>query len=267
MVTSVNSSTLAALLAQEQALANRSAPPDGGQTSTDSSPGVDPAVVYAGATGPTLSAILGVSDSLNRAASISDVGISAGQTIQNLLGVLKEKATAAHSAGSAADQQTLNADYQTVLQTIDQIANSASFQGVTMLNGGSGQDLTFKADLSGEATISLASRNFTAGGPVLGLAGTNLLGDTGEIQSVLDQVNAATNALAGQLTQMSAQSDQIQGHLGVLGQLQSALTAGGGATDGADAARLQALTIQQALTAENASVANQAPQALLSLFR
>lgn len=267
MVTSVNSSTLAALLAQEQALANRGPAADGGQTSNDPAPGADPAVVYDGATGPTLSAILAVSDSLNRAASISDVGISAGQTIQNLLGVLKEKATAAQSAGSATDQQTLNADYQTVLQTIDQIANSASFQGVTMLNGAPGQDLTFKAGISGDATISLASQNFTTGGPVLGLAGTNLLGDTGEIQSVLDQVNAATNALAGQLGQMSTQSDQIQGHLGVLGQLQGALAAGGGVTDGADAARLQALAIQQALTAENASVANQAPQALLSLFR
>lgn len=269
MVGSVNSSSLAQILAQEQAaLAARSAgaesaqtqaPTDGGQS------GADPAVVYAGSSGaPSLSAILALTDSLNRAASISDVGVSAGQAIGSLLEVLKEKAAAARTA-TPDDKQALNADYQQALATIDQIANSASFQGVTMLNGGSGQDLTFKADLSGDSTISLAGQDLTSGGPVLGLAGTDILGSSGDIQSVLDQVDNAQGALAGQLDQMTAQSDQIQGHLSVVGQLQSALS--GGASDSADAARLQALTVQQALTGGASSVANQAPQALLSLFR
>jgi hypothetical protein len=53
----------------------------------------------------------------------------------------------------------------------------------------------------------------------------------------------------------------------VVGQLQSVL-AGPGATDlDADGARLQALMVQQTLAARGSGVANQAPQALLALFR
>jgi flagellin len=267
MVTSVNGGALAALLAQEQALARRAPAADAQAPAPALGDQTDPAVVYDGATGPALSAILATSDSLNRAASISDVGVSAGKAIADLVDVLKEKAGEAQSAASPDDQQALDADYQTVLQTIDRIARSASFQGVTMLDGGSGQDLSFKADLSGETSLNLAAQDLTVGGPVLGLAGTDLLGGPGRLAAVLDQVNAASGALSDSLGQMTAQSDQIQGHLGVLGRLQSALADDGISGDAAETARLQALAVQQALAAQGGSVANQAPQALLSLFR
>ena len=267
MVTSVNAGSLAALMAQEQAAANRAAAAEGAPDPT-TQPGAasDPAVVYAGAAdAPSLSGILAVTDSLNRAASISDVGISAGQAIAGLVSVLRDKAVAAQ--GGAGDPQALDADYQGALATIDQLANSASFQGATMLDGGSDPNLSFKADLAGETTISLASQDFTTDGPVLGLAGTNLLGGADDLQSVLTQIDAASTSLAGRLADMNARSDQIQTHLGLVSQMQSALSGAGTAGDGADGARLQALAVQQALAAQTGPVANQAPQALLSLFR
>jgi flagellin len=153
------------------------------------------------------------------------------------------------------------------LQTIDQLAGSASFQGVTMLNGGSGSDLQFQADPSGDTTIGLTPQDFTTGGPVLSLANTDLLGSQDDLASLLDQVNAASSGVTAQLSQMSAQSQQIQGHLGVVSQLSSALHGGASPDLDADSARLQALQIQQALAGQSQGVANQAPQALLSLFR
>lgn len=264
MVTSVNAGSLAALLAQEQAAANRASGAEGAaDPALQPDAAADPAVVYAGAAdAPSLSAVLGVTDSLNRAASISDVGISAGQAIAGLVSVLRDKAVAAQ--GGAGDPQALDADFQGVLATIDQLASSASFQGVTMLGGGSDPSLSFKADLAGETTLSLASQDFTTGGPVLGLAGAGLLGGPDDLQSVLAQIDAASSNLADRLGDMSAQSDQIQAHLGVVSQLQSALS---GQAAGADSARLQALAVQQALAGETGPVANLAPQALLSLFR
>lgn len=265
MVTSVNSNALAALQARENALANRTGSAPIRQTAAGGAPR-DPAVVYTGSAEiPSLSAILSVQDSLNRAAAVSDVGLSAGQTISQLLGALRDKAAAAQT-GSADQKAGLNADYQELLKTIDQIANSASFQGVKMLDGSAG-DLSFKADASGEATITLAGQDFTVGGPVLGLAGSGLLGSSDDIAGLLGQVDAASASLAQQLAQMSAQSEQIQGHLSVVGQLQSALAGGQPADLDADGARLQALQLQQALSGQGAGVANQAPQALLSLFR
>jgi len=268
MVTSVNNNSLAALQALENSIAGRAsnsqtAVPSSGDSTSASR---DPAVVYAGASGtPTLSALLSVQDSLNRAAGVSDVGVSAGQAISGLLGQLRDKAQAAQGAGT--DQQaTLNSDFQQLLGTIDQIARSASFQGVNMLDGSSGE-LQFKADPSGDATLTLAGQNFTVGGPVLGLAGANLQGTPADISSVLGQVDTASQALGAQLSQMNGQSAQIQGHLAVVGQLQSSLT-GQGATDlDADGARLQALMAQQTLAGQGSGVANQAPQALLALFR
>lgn len=270
MVTSVNSSLLAALKAQEQALASRlndaqgqnqtqaEAPEAAGQTS-------DPAVVYAGSDGaPTLAGVLSTQDSLHRAASIADVGVNAGQAISGLLNLLREKVAAAQGGG---DRASLNGDYQELLATIDQMAKSASFQGVNMLDGSASGDMTFKADATGQSTLSLTPRDFTVGGPVLSLAGTDLLGSSDDLAGLLGQVDAAGGALSAQLSQMSAQSDQIQGHLGVLGQLAGALGQAAQPDLGADSARLMALQIQQALSEQSQSVANQTPQALLSLFR
>jgi flagellin len=277
MVNSVNGPSLAALLAQENALAHQTSsqtsqtdpllasPQADPLTAPDAS--ADPSVVFTGSSdASSLSAMLSVQDSLNRATSISDVGISAGQTISDLLKLAREKVTAAQGASNPADQTSLNNDYQQLLQTIDQIASSASFQGVTPLNGGSGADLQFKADVSGDTTVGLTPRDFTVGGPVIGLGGTDLLGSSNDLASLLDKVAAAGAALTTQLSQMNAQSEQIQTHLGLVNQLSSSLTQGTPDLD-ADSARLQALQVQQALSGQSQGLANQAPQALLSLFR
>lgn len=265
MVTSVNGNSLAALQARENTLANR---PTGAQTAAgdDAALGRDPAVIYAGSNDPSgLSAILSVQDSLNRAASIADVGANAGSAIADLLKLAREKAQAAQSAG--ADKAGLNADYQQLLQTIDQIATSASFQGVKILDGSGAGDLQFKADVNGEATISLTPQDFTTGGPSIGLAGTDLLGSSDDLAALLGQVDAAAGAVDGQLAQLKGKSDQIQTHLGVIGQLQNALGGPNPVDLDADSARLQALQIQQALTGQGGGLVNQAPQTLLALFR
>jgi flagellin len=267
MVTSVNGSSLAALLAQENALANRTSS-GSPSTNSDAAPGQtqDPAVVYSGsAGGPSVSAILSVQDSLNRAASISDVGLSAGQTISDLLSLMRGKVVAAQNASSADEQAPIDADYQQLLQTMDQIAGSASFQGVTMLNGQSSGDLTFKADPNGDASVSLTPLDLTSAG--LGLSGTSATGSSDDLAGLLDQVDAATTSVAAQLSQLGGQSNQIQAHLSVLNQLQSSLAGAPSSDLSADGARLQALQVQQMLAEQGSGVANQAPQALLSLFR
>jgi flagellin len=270
MVTSVNSSSLAALLAQETALANRSstaAQPSGGDTAA-SDPAQDPAVIYSGQDGSAgLSAILSLQASLNKAASISDVGMSAGQTISDLLATMREKVVAAQTSGTPDQQSTLDADYQQLLQTVDQIAGSASFQGVSMLDGSSSSDLQFSAGLTGDTTLSLTPQDFTTAGPVIGLAGTSLTGSSDDLASLLDQVDAASGSVSTQLSQMGGQSDQIQAQLGVVSQLQSSLAGSGGADLDADTARLQALSVQQMLASMSSGVVTQGPQALLSLFR
>jgi flagellin len=223
-------------------------------------------VVYAGSAGaPSLSGLLAVQDSLNRAASISDVGLSAGQTITDLLSLVRAKAAAAQAATSPADKAALDADYQQLLQTIGKMAGSASFGGVTMLNGAASGDLSFKADPNSDLSVSLTPLDLTTAG--LGLAGTSLTGSDADLASLLGQVDAASASASTQLARLGVQSQQIQTHLSVLGQLQSSLADATAPDLGAEGARLQALQVQQMLAGQDSGVVNQAPQALLSLFR
>lgn len=265
MVTSVTGNALAALQARENALANRpqaGQPPRAGEQAVS---GRDPAIVYAGAAAtPSLSAVLATQDSLNRAAGVSDVVLGGGQMIAQLLATLREKAAAAQTAGD--EKGGLQADYQQLLGAIDQIANSATFQGVKLLNGKTG-DQTFKVGVTGDAAITLPGQDFTVGGPVLKLAGTHLLGSPDDLAGLVTRVDAASGTLAQRLAQVRVLGEQVQGHLRVVGHLRNALAGQQPADLDADAARLQALQIQQALSGQGAGIANQAPQAVLSLFR
>lgn len=271
MVTSVNASSLAALLAQENALANRAAQSQGQSQSPAApasdaagAPAQDPAVIYAGlAAAPGLGGLLSVQASLNRAASISDVGLSAGQTIADLLSLARGKV--AQAAAAPDDRTALDADYQQLLATIDQMAGSAAFQGVTMLNGAGSGDLSFKTDPAGEAGAGLTPLDLTTAG--LGLAGSALTGSDADLAGLLGQVDAASASAAAQLARLGAQSQQVQTHLGAVGQLQSALAGAAPPDLDADGARLQALQAQQVLAGQRGGVVSQAPQALLSLFR
>ena len=267
MVTSVNPSLISALNPQNRPANQTQDALQSGQTVGAGPSLSNVAAVYAGSDGsPSLSAVLSTQDSLNRAASLTDVGLAAGGSIADLLSLAGEKAGAAAQASDPGQAASLNGDFQTLLQTIDQIAGSASFQGVTMLNGGSSQDFTVQAGLNG-APVALSFPDLTTAGPVLGLAGADLTGGADAIAAVINQINQASGALSGALGQMQSQSDQIQGQLGLVGQLQDVLASGTGQSNSAETAQLQALQVQQGLLEQGAAIGNQAPQALLSLFR
>jgi flagellin len=267
MVTSVNSSSLAALLAQQSAQANHNqAGGAAGSQAANTDSSQDPAVIYAGSNGaPSASAILSLLDGLNRAASISDVSLSAGQNISDLLSQVRATAAAAQATSDPDARAALDTQYQTLLQTIDKVAGSASFQGVNLLDGSSSGEVQFSAGLNGDSSLSLTPQNFTTS--AMGLAGTGLTGSDDDLASLLGQVDAAGGTLAAQLAAMNAQGEQVQGQLGVVGQLQSSLAGGGADNLSVESAKLQALSVQQMLSGESYGVANQAPSALLSLFR
>ena len=77
--------------------------------------------------------------------------------------------------------------------------------------------------------------------------------------------------LAQALGDLGAQAKQIENHTLFVNKLSDVLTAGVGNLVDADlakeSARLQALQVQQQLGAQALSIANQAPQVILSLFR
>ncbi|MDZ4692341.1 flagellin [Terricaulis sp.] len=77
-----------------------------------------------------------VMDGIDRATSVIDVGLSAGESIGDILKQLKEKAVAAQATDLSSDQRAaLQADFDALRNQVDQIANAATFNGSNLVNG------------------------------------------------------------------------------------------------------------------------------------
>lgn len=218
------------------------------------------------------SSLSAVKMSLDRATSITDVALTAGQQISDLLVQMREKVVGA-AEGSASEQtrKAFDDEYQTLLSAISQFAGSAEFDGVSVLNGTLTGDLNFLANSDGDSYIRLSPQDFTISGSVIGLAGTTLTGDTAATQSVLASLDVAISNVTSALAEMGAQSKQIEKHVIFVTKLQDTLETGIGNLVDADiakeSARLQALQVQQQLGTQALSIANSQPQVILKLFQ
>ena len=89
--------------------------------------------------------------------------------------------------------------------------------------------------------------------------------------TALAAVEAALTDASSKLAELGAQSKQIEKHTLFVTKLMDSLEVGVGNLVDADmareSARLQALQVQQQLGAQALSIANQAPQIILSLFK
>lgn len=210
--------------------------------------------------------------SLDRATSITDVALSAGQQISDILVQMREKVVgAAEDSASATTKKAFDDEFQTLLAAISQFSDSAEFDGVSVLNGTLTADLNFLANADGDSYISLTPQDFTISGAAINLDGTNLTGTTTATKSVLASLDLAIVNVTAALAEMGAQSKQIEKHVTFVSKLQDVLETGIGNLVDADiakeSARLQALQVQQQLGAQALSIANQQPQTILQLFR
>jgi flagellin len=210
--------------------------------------------------------------SLDRAQSISDVAISAGESISDLLLSMKEKVTAAMDPSlDTVSRTALDADYKSLLRQITQVVNDAEFDGANMLDGSLGAGIRFLANADANSFITLTAKNMSLGGAIITLGAassitTATLATT--IQGLLTTSIANVNQALGD---MGAQSRQVASHNTFVSKLTDVLNSGIGNLVDADlakeSARLQALQVQQQLGAQALSIANQAPQIVLSLFK
>ncbi|MDO1559905.1 flagellin [Brevundimonas sp. 2R-24] len=208
--------------------------------------------------------------SLDRATSIADVALAAGTTVSDLLNQLKEKVVAAKDNSlNTQSRAALNSDFRAILKAITDTVNNAEFDGGNILNNGT--DIRFIANADADSFITLQAKNLSLGGSIITMAATASISTVTLATSVLTQLEASianTNAALGQI---GSQAKQIETHNKFVSLLTDTLEAGIGNLVDADlareSARLQALQVQQQLGAQALSIANQAPQIILSLFR
>lgn len=220
-----------------------------------------------------INSLASVKSSLNRASSIADVTNTAGSEVSDLLTQLREKVVSAMDPSLSTTSRTaLNSDYQSILKQITQVVNSASFDGANILNGSLGSgSIQFLANAQGNAFITLSSKDMSLGGSIITLTSTSTINTVTSATSNLAALDTSLSNVNQALGDLGAQASQIDAHITFVGKLSDTLTAGVGSLVDADmakdSARLQALQVQQQLGAQSLSIANQAPQVVLSLFK
>ena len=209
---------------------------------------------------------------LDRAQSIGDVALTAGQSISELLVQMKEKVVAAQDASiTTTSRRALDADYKSLLAQISQVIRNASFDGADLLDNSLPGGLRFLADADATTYVTLANQNLSLGGTIITLASTSSITSTTLASNALSQLQASIGNVSLALARMGAQVRQIENHNKFVGKLSDSIEAGIGNLVDADlakeSARLQALQVQQQLGAQALSIANQSPNIILSLFR
>jgi flagellin len=233
----------------------------------------DNAAVWAIAQGQRadIGSLSAVKSSLDRATSIADVAASAGQTISDLLVQMKANVVGALDPSiDTASRNALDSAYKSELRQITQIVQNATFDGANMLNGSVSQ-IKFIANADATGFITLSSQNLSLGGAIITVPSTASLSTVTFATAVLATLTTSISLTNGALGNLGSQAKQIGNHSTFVSKLTDQLTAGVGNLVDADlakeSARLQALQVQQQLGTQALSIANQAPQVILSLFK
>jgi len=219
-----------------------------------------------------ISALDAVTQSLNRATSIADVASTAGQSVSDLLTQVKAKVVAAIDTSlTTASRDALNSDFRSLLNQISDVVNNASFDGANILNGSQATGLQFLANADGSSTLTLTGENLSLSGSLITIASTASISTATLASALLTLVNASLSNVDSALGKLGSQSNEIAAHTTFIGKLQDVLQTGVGnlvdANMATESAKLQALQVQQQLGVQALSIANQAPDAILSLFK
>jgi|UniRef100_B0SZT8 flagellin len=217
------------------------------------------------------SALNAVKMSLDRATSITDVALAAGESVSDLLTQMREKVVAAKDTSlSTSSRKALNADFQGLLKNLNQVVNSATFDGANILNGSEPSNITFLADADAATSITLNLQNLSLGGTINTLTATDSIATMTLASAVLTKLDASLSAVNQAVGSIGSQAKQIEAHNTFIAKLNDVLETGVGNLVDADmakeSARLQALQVKQQLGAQALSIANKAPQIILSLF-
>lgn len=224
-----------------------------------------------------------VSDSLAVGESTVAVGSAGAEQIVEVLNEMRELAVA--GASETADFAKIDAELEEKEQQILSIIGASQFNGVNLLatdvdgNGGTSLTVLSSIDRAGQndaananpptvSTISVATVDFEAN---LDVASRTAVADSATAQTALTEIEGYLQTAVVGAASLGASAARIDDQGTFITKLTDAMKSGIGAIVDADmeeaSARLQALQTQQQLGVQALSIANQAPQTILSLFR
>jgi flagellin len=211
-----------------------------------------------------LKAYQAVDQALANGKGIGDVAITGATQISNLLTDMKKKAIEGMNAGNTAAQQSiLAADFAAMKTQFQTFVSNASYNGKNLLMSGA-TDAPVISTISG-GTLTISSQS------AIGALTFGALTSTTTASSALGEVEAAITAVGTALGDLGSDVNALKFQQLFNKQVADATTEGLGSIVDADlaeeSAKLQALQVKQQLGVQALSIANAAPQILLSLFR
>ena len=212
-----------------------------------------------------------VTDSIDRGMSAIDVAMSAGQSISDLLIQMKTKALAASDTSlDTTSRQAMNQDFVALRDQITTIVNNAVFNGYNLVDGSTLQ-ITALASADGTRRITASAENMSLSGSIVTISTGASISTQTNASTMVAVIQASLTNVDSALAKLSAGSKKFSVQLGFAQKLSDTLTGGIGnlvdANMATESAHLQSLQVKQQLGVQALSIANQAPQFLLSLFK
>ena len=213
-----------------------------------------------------------VQQSLSRGVSTVDVALAAGEAISDLLIEMKGKAVAAaDSSLDATSRAALNEDFSALRDQIDTIANNAEFNGINMIKNTGASSVTALANQDASSKITVAAQNLSLSGTTITMTVGSTLSSATVASTMVATLETSLTNVGTALAKLGTGAKKLEVHATFIGKLEDSLVAGIGNLVDADlakeSARLQSLQVKQQLGTQALSIANQAPQMFLGLFR
>lgn len=219
-----------------------------------------------------------ISDSLSLGESTVAVASAGAEQIVNILTDMKELAISAQSEN--VDFTKIQASMTEMAEQVASVISASQFNGANLLatdvdgNGATSLQVLSSLDRVGSAaptavTIDVDTVDFEADIDLA--ADLTAIADTTTAASALTELETFLQTAIDGAAELGASAARLQDQNMYVGKLVDAMKSGIGTLVDADmeeaSAKLQALQVQQQLGIQSLSIANQAPQTILSLFR
>lgn len=220
-----------------------------------------------------LGGLKAVTASLSNAKSVTDVAVAGAEQISDVVNSMRELAKKASDTGISDDtRDSYNQQFESLRDQITTIVNSSSFNDTNLLKTSGGAVSALQSLSSGD-TLTVANQGLDLpANETTGKLGKDSTIDTAAKASAMDAtLKTLGTTVTTTLSNLGAASNQIDSQMVFTSKLSDTIESGIGNLVDADlakeSAKLQALQVKQQLGVQALSIANQAPQTIISLFK
>lgn len=219
-----------------------------------------------------------ISDSLNLGAAT--VGVARGASEQIVKTLQEIKSLVVTAQGENVDRAKIQTDIDAKTALIQGFVDAAQFNGLNLIDGSATTDVSVLSSLNRDSTGAVTAANITverqdlattAGGGLAALTAVDVSTSSATATAGLASIETLLQTAIDAAAAFGSSQASIKSQADFVTSLTDSLKAGVGSLTDSDieaaSAKLQALQVQQQLGVQALSIANQQPQALLSLFR